>query len=343
LKQLEFLSAYTEVVEEEMEALFQAHPKFKSFYGMMRYHLGWADERLLPTRVQAGKRLRPALCLLVCEASGGDYESALPAAAALELVHNFSLVHDDVEDGSPKRRGRPTLWSLWGMPQAVNTGDGLLALAHLALLRLPERGVDSRVAVEAIAILDEASLRLCEGQYLDLSFEESQDVTVQMYLEMAERKTASLLVCAAHLGSLLAGADERIKEGYRCFAHHLGLAFQITDDILGLWGQESATGKGVGEDIVSKKKSLPVVCGLEEARKRGLKELQEIYCKETLSPKDVSAVLTLMAQLGVRDYAEALAQEHTTKALAELETMGVDNQAQGHLKDLALYLTQRRA
>ncbi|MFQ5887033.1 MAG: polyprenyl synthetase family protein [Anaerolineae bacterium] len=326
---------YLTAVEEEIQTLLaEQDSTLTSFYGMVRYHLGWVDENLQPMKAQGGKRIRPLLCLLVCEAISGDYRPALPAAAAVELVHNFSLIHDDK---SPRRRGRATVWQLWGVPQAINAGDGLLALAHLALHRLSTPGGSLKLLAQATQLLNQACLDLCEGQYLDIAFQERTDVTLEMYLTMARKKTASLLECAAHLGAILATRKKRIIEAYRGFARNLGLAFQITDDLLGIWGEEGRTGKGVGEDIKAGKKSLPVVYAFEEERRRGLRRLEEIY-----GEADLDALLPILEELKVKERCQERARHFQKRALEELERTGIDNQAQGDLRDLALFLVERR-
>ena len=329
---------YLTAIEEEIQTLLAGQdPTLISFYGMVRYHLGWVDENLQPIKGRGGKRIRPLLCLLVCEAISGDYRPALPAAAAVELVHNFSLIHDDIEDKSPRRRGRATVWRVWGVPQAVNAGDGLLALAHLALHRLSTTGESPEVVAQATQILNQACLDLCEGQYLDIAFQERTDVTPEMYLTMARKKTASLLECAAHLGAILATRKKRIIEAYRRFAQNLGLAFQITDDLLGIWGEEERTGKGVGEDLKAGKKSLPVVYAFEEERRRGQRRLEEIY-----GEANVDALLPILEELKVKERCQEKARHFQKRALEELERTGIDNQAQRHLRDLAIFLVERR-
>ena len=167
---------YLPLIKAELrEALALCHPQLTSFYGMMQYHLGWVDEDFAPTEGGAGKHLRPILCLLSCRATGGNPSQAVPAAAAIELVHNFSLVHDDIEDKSHLRRSRPTVWKVWGVPQAINAGDGLSVLAHLVVQRLADRGIPPRRVLAALETLDNACLALTEGQYLDLSFEDLLD------------------------------------------------------------------------------------------------------------------------------------------------------------------------
>ena len=329
-------------IEAELrEVLATPHPQLTSFYGMMQYHLGWVDEGFAPTTGGAGKRLRPILCLLTCQATGGDPDQALPAAAAIELVHNFSLVHDDIEDQSPLRRGCPTVWKVWGVPQAINAGDGLFALAHLTMQRLADRGVPPDRLLTAFEILDQACLALTEGQYLDLSFETHLDVDGEQYLSMIRGKTAALFSAAAQLGALVARDDAESIARYRRFGEKLGLAFQIVDDVLGIWGDPQMTGKPSADDIRQRKKTLPIVKALEEDRKAGGKSLRKIYQQETIGEEDVGMALKILEDLGARHYAEAMANDYYQQALAELDATGVENEAQGNLKELAAFLVER--
>jgi len=331
---------YLPLIEAELrQALATPPPSLAPFYGMMRYHLGWVDEGFKLIEAEGGKRLRPLLCLLVCEAAGGDPERALPAAVAVELVHNFSLVHDDIEDASPLRRHRPAVWKVWGVPQAINVGDGLFALAHLALQGLAEQGVSASRALTAFEVFDRACLALTEGQYLDLSFEERLDVTVEEYLQMIQGKTAALFAASAHLGALVASDDPELIAHYHSFGENLGLAFQIVDDILGIWGEESVTGKPVADDIRQKKKSLPIIYALrQKAKGQGL---GEIYSKDVLADEDVRRAMAILDEVGARQYTERLARDYHRRALAELEATGLENEAQADLRELAAFLIER--
>ena len=345
------LTHYASAVEAEMRALLVTpHPSLAPFYDMMGYHLGWLDQRFQPTRARTGKRVRPALCLLACEALEGDPAVALPAAAAIELVHNFSLIHDDIEDGSATRRGRPTVWSVWGEPQAINAGDGMLILARSALHRLPplhppqhwggKRGGVEAGRIQALTrVLDEACLALCQGQYLDLSFEERLDITIKEYLAMVEGKTAALLSAATRIGAMLASDDEDLITCYRLFGKHLGIAFQITDDILGLWGDETVTGKSVVNDILQRKKTLPIVYALGQAASS--EHVQRVFGKDTIGEEDVQVMLDILDEVGARGYAQRIAEEHRQRALEALERTGIENEAQERLRQLALFLTRR--
>jgi len=341
---------YLPLIEAELrKALASSHPQLTSFYGMMQYHLGWVDEGFVPAQSGTGKRLRPILCLLTCQATGGDPDQALPAAAAIELVHNFSLVHDDIEDNSPLRRQRPTVWKVWGVSQAINAGDGLFVLAHLAMQRLADRGVPPRRVLTAFEILDEACLALTEGQYLDLSFEARLDVDVEQYLSMIRGKTAALFSAAAQLGALVAGSGPKSTARYRRFGENLGLAFQIVDDILGIWGDPQMTGKPAASDIRQRKKTLPVVRALGEEQKAGSTglpvlnsvEVREIYQREIIDEEAVEVALRILEDLGARHYAEEMANNYYQQALAELDAVGVENEAQDDLRELAAFLVER--
>lgn len=317
----EHFSGWPAALEAEMRACFPdpVPPALLPFYGMMAYHLGWQDASFRPTEGRVGKRLRPFLCLLAADAAGGEWGRVLPAAAAVELVHNFSLIHDDIEDRSPLRRGRPTVWNLWGVPQALNAGDALFTLARSALLRLRRYGFPAETVLEAIALLDRAVLRLCEGQYLDLSFEGRLDVDEAAYLEMIEAKTAALLEAALELGALLGGGDAATTAALRTYGYSLGMAFQVQDDILGIWGQEERTGKPWAADIVERKLGLPAVYALERAGPAGRSTLEQVYGgKGAVTEAEVVAVMAVLEEAGSRSYAEKVAARYCEEALGAL-------------------------
>ena len=223
--------------------------------------MGWVGEGAGPEA--RGKRIRPLMVLLTAASAGGEWRRALPAAAAVELVHNFSLIHDDIEDNSPLRRGRATLWTRWGIPQAINAGDAMFTVAHLSLLGLAETA-SARAALEANRILQKTCLHLTQGQYLDISYEARGDLNLAAYWPMVGGKTAALLAACTELGALAAQAPEARQAAYRQFGWTLGLAFQAQDDLLGIWGDSAVTGKSADSDLVSGKKSLPVLFGLEQ-------------------------------------------------------------------------------
>jgi geranylgeranyl diphosphate synthase type I len=309
-------------------------------YGMMAYHLGFVDREMRPIRAHVGKRVRPLLCLLTCEAAGGIATAALPAAVALELLHNFSLVHDDVEDASPTRRHRETVWKLWGVPMAVNVGDGMFALAHLALLRLREQGMPAEAVLDAMWAFDEMCRQLTEGQFLDMWFESRKQISEEEYLHMISCKTGALLGLSAEMGARVAGAAPASIAAYRRFGLALGWAFQVQDDILGIWGDEAITGKSAQSDILSRKKSLPIVHALAQEGEAG-QALRAIYARSELTPADVPEVLRWLEAAGSRAYAEAMVQKAHAQALTALNEAQPREPAASVLRELADQLAMR--
>lgn len=333
-----FLDRYLPSIEREIQAVIQAHdPGHGDLFGLLRYHLGWVDATFRPCNARSGKRIRPVLCLLACEGCGGSWDQALPAAAAVELLHNFTLIHDDIEDQDERRRGRPTLWSVWGQAQGINAGDTLFAVAQLAMLRLQQRGVPPSTVLDAAELFNEACVALTAGQYLDIGFESCDDVSVDEYVTMIEGKTATLLACSCELGALVAGARVAERRCLRAFGHHSGMAFQMQDDVLGIWGDPDVTGKPVGADIVRRKKTLPILHGLERSA-----ELRLLMARDTLSEADVREARRLLEDAGSRAYTEDLAHKHHGLALDALEEASLRDQPSQALHQLAQGLLTRR-
>ncbi|MBN1978282.1 MAG: polyprenyl synthetase family protein [Anaerolineae bacterium] len=333
----DYFDRYLPSVEAEMQAIVKAvNPLHEDFFGMMRYHLGWADAEFNPCEARSGKRVRPILCLLSCEACGGDWEQALPAGAAIEIMHNFTLVHDDIEDRDETRRGRPTVWTLWGDAHGINVGDAMFALSNLSLLLLVERGVPASIVVAACCLFNITQLALTSGQYLDIGFEGREDVSVEDYLAMIEGKTAALAACSCEMGALIAGASDAQCACLREFGRHLGLTFQMCDDILGIWGDPALTGKPAGADIARRKKSLPILHGLERDE-----ELRALLGREKLLDSDIRRAAELLEQAGSREYAHQLAQEQHSRALAALEDAGLHGPAAQALYELEMMLLNR--
>lgn len=321
------------------QALAAPEPALHAHYGMMRYHLGWTDETFQAVLKGGGKRLRPLLCLLAGEAAGLRAELLLPAAAAIEALHSFSLVHDDIEDNSPLRRGRPSVWAVWGIPQAVNVGDALMAVAHRTLMQLRRSSISADRLLAAVDAFDQTCVSLTEGQYLDMSFQSRGDVSVEQYLTMIDGKTAALLGLSAQLGPLLGGASTSVTESFRQFGLALGMAFQIEDDILGIWGDEALTGKPAESDILERKKSLPIVYGLHsEVGDR----LMAVYRTEPASPADIAAVLALLDEVNARGFCEQQADAALARAMSALAATGSSEPALAPLRELALALRRRK-
>lgn len=334
----ESYTSYRREVEAELKRIIGSKPS--ALYDMLRYHLGWQDAQGHPSGKKSGKFTRPVLCLLSCQAVGGNTSQILPAAASLELIHNFSLIHDDIEDASCERHHRPTVWKLWGQPQATNAGDSMFALAYLALLKLREKGIAETKIMRAIQVLSEACLELCEGQYLDIAYESRGDVSTEDYLRMITKKTAALMAASTSIGACLVTEDERIVDYFHEFGKSLGVAYQIHDDILGIWGTEEKIGKSVKGDILHRKKTLPVVYGLENSRGKDKQSLVKLYSQESIEVEDVTEVVEILNRSGARGYAQDLEQQYYHQALTKLEAAGLDPSRRAPLSAAARFLME---
>ena len=279
-----------------------------TFGAMLDYHLGWRDERLRPLGAPAGsgKKLRPALALLVCQAVAGVVEPARSAAVAIELLHNFSLVHDDIQDRGQLRRHRPALWTLWGFEQGINAGDALFALAQLALVRQP-----TAAAAAMAAELNRTCLLLVEGQYLDLELQSGRlPITLEAYQTMIARKTGALFACSARLGAMAGGASGEVQDAYARFGLELGLAFQEQDDILGVWGRAEETGKPAAADVVERKRGLPAAVALSRADAPAWLTAAYASGDGAMSSPAVGRVIAHFDALGLRPELEAQVAAH---------------------------------
>ena len=326
-------------LREELE------PHTLPLYTTLRYYLGWVDQNGNPDPQPEGKALRPTLCLRACEALGGDAETALPAAISLEYIHNFSLIHDDIQDGDEFRRHRKTVWAIWGEPVGIISGNAIFALADLAVGKLAELGVANSITVEVGRALADRYLRMMEGQYLDISYEGRQSISVDEYLDMIQRKTGALIECSVYCGALIGAgenADPDLIEKMCVLGRELGYIFQIRDDVLGVWGGP-ATGKPVGADIQRKKKALPAVHALDSATGAAAERITAIYSKERVEPADVEDALSIMEDLGSRIYCEKLASDHWRKALNVLQSIPLASGAGADLKNLGEYLLVRES
>lgn len=308
------------------------------FYGMLHYHMGWVDESFQPLRSNTGKRVRPLLTLLSSRSAGGDWEKTVPGAAALELLHNFTLIHDDIQDASPTRRGRPTVWNLWGANLAINSGDAMFALAHESMIRMADRGVPSEIVVHAVRRLDQTCIDLTIGQHADMLFEDRDDVTVDQYLEMIGGKTAGLISLSTELGALVAGCEDDLIDHYASFGWDLGMAFQVRDDVLGIWGDETVIGKSSATDIVTRKKSLPVLYGLSKSD-----ELVDLYFNSEEGEDFVQRVVQLLDGVGAHDFALSYEEKYANSALSRLNEAQPEGDAGIALQQLTRILLNRQS
>jgi geranylgeranyl diphosphate synthase type I len=286
-------------------------------YEMVRYHLG------LDHGGPRGKRIRPLLGLLAYESLTGEHEPALPGAAAVELGHNFSLVHDDIEDRDVERHHRATLWMVFGQAQAINTGDTLFTLSRMALYRLREMGFSDAKVLTLMRLYDETCLALCEGQFMDIwSAEHDDRLSVEFYFDMIGRKTAALIAASVQAGAMLATDDESIVDAYRGFGWSLGIAFQLNDDLLGIWGDEQTTGKEPS-DLAKHKKTLPIIYAFERASAADAARLKELLATPDPSTELVVEARQILERSGARDYTRARAREERDEALRRIESTGV--------------------
>jgi geranylgeranyl diphosphate synthase type I len=296
---------------------------------MVAHHFGWKDGQ------GAGKGIRPLLCLLTCASAGGDWRLAIPAATGIELIHNFSLIHDDIQDGSELRRHRPTVWKLWGDAQAINTGDALFALARLSAHRLTENGIPSEAVLRIQRIVDEACLELTKGQHLDLAFSTSGEDMIDRYLRMIEAKTSSLLAASAAAGAGIAGADAVQLEAYRRFGNLIGLAFQILDDVLGVWGVPDETGKSAIDDLETRKPTFVALYGLTHSPE---------FARFWGDPEaDTTEMRGALEAAGARDAARKEAGARTQAALENLNALHTREPAASALRSMADRLLERQS
>ncbi|WP_280887231.1 polyprenyl synthetase family protein [Streptomyces sp. LBL] len=300
-----------------------------------QYHFGWADAEGRPTGSWGGKMVRPALALLSARAAGGAAADGLPAAVAMELVHNFSLLHDDIMDGDETRRGRATAWTVFGVPNAILAGDAMVTAATSILLAAPGAGARS-----ATTSLMTATQRMIDGQTSDVEFERRDDVTLTECVRMAGNKTGALLGCACSLGADLVGAQRALIERLDAFGEHIGLAFQLVDDLLGIWGDPERTGKQVGADLRVRKKSLPVVAALNAP---GTDELRALYLSpEPLAERDVQRVTDLVERAGGRDWAQDEAARQIAAAEECLVAAGIPDDVHGEFREVAGFIVGRQ-
>ena len=300
------------------------------------YHLGWWDERGAADGGGSGKAFRPALALLSAEAVGASPEAAVPAAVGVELVHNFSLLHDDVMDEDTTRRHRPTAWTVFGRNAAILAGDALLTLATdvLAASGHPR-------SQEGVRALSAAVLSLVEGQSADLDFERRQDVGLSECLAMVGSKTGSLLGCACALGGLFGGASPGRVGELRAFGELLGLAFQHTDDLLGIWGDPAVTGKPSYSDLRARKKSLPVLAALHSSTESGA-ELARLYRRDRdPDAGELPRLAELVEDAGGRAWCREQAGQLLDQALGHLRAARPAERPAAELADLATMATHR--
>lgn len=335
-----------EAIEKELQHQVARldQPRTKQFHEMLTYHMGWTGEGA--GSLATGKRIRPLITLLTTSSSLEEKNKANTivtkwlhansAAAAIELIHNFSLVHDDIQDNSDLRRGRKTVWVKWGAPMAINVGDAMFVIANQAILDLIEY-YPADMVVKAARILNDCCLDLTRGQFLDMSYEERNDLSIEDYWPMIGGKTSALLSACTHIGSLLGYANDQKQESYRLFGYHLGLAFQVQDDILGIWGDEAMTGKSAASDLVEGKNSLPVLFALGKNGK-----FANRWKQGPITVDEVGSVAAMLENEGGKDFAEKMSEAETQKALNYLKQADPQGEAGDEMLRLANTLLKRK-
>ncbi len=308
-----------------------------------RYHMGWTDKNGANLVATEGKRLRPTMVLLGARAVDGEIQRALPVATALEYVHNFSLIHDDIEDRDRFRHHRPTIWVVWGDPTAIVSGNSMLKVADRCAKGLLDAGVSLDMSTAAQRLITEAYMRMIEGQYMDISFEARSDVSIEEYLAMIERKTGALIETSLYVGALVAGNSDTgclVTEGLRKAGYQFGRLFQIRDDILGVWGSDE-TGKPVHGDIYNKKKSLPAVHAIDASGGVTSERIRSIYQKTELDGKDVEDVLQIMEDQGTYQFCEAMLTEHWSATAEILDALDLNADVRDDFIELGEFLVER--
>lgn len=320
-------------VEADLQASIRAvyQDNYAELRSMLEYHMGWMDG------INKGKRIRPLLLLLVAQSAGGDWKKCIAAASTIELIHNFTLIHDDIEDGSDYRHGRLAVWKKHGTAQAINAGDSLYTLAMGKLWEL-ERQFSTELVARCFKVLNQTCLRLTEGQYLDMAFEGRQVVTTQQYLEMIGGKTTALLSACAQIGAILAGVDEMLERRCVNYGYNLGMAFQLIDDYLGVWGDPNVTGKSAATDLISKKKSYPVLYGLDKSQ-----SFADYYQNEQFTQQTALVAAQMLDKTGAKTDTLRLAEEYTANAIIEAGFICQAAEQPTVLTDLTSWLLKRAA
>ena len=325
------LRHYSSMVDTELERVIA--DRDLPLYSMMKYHLGWLDSEGIPAT--PSPRNLGALCLASSVSLGGHFERALPTAAAIELVQNFCEIHDDIQSGKIGRNDRDSVWWKWGPAQAINAGDGMHALARLALFGLRDHGVGPEGVFEAVKLLDKAGLETCEGRFVDLEAQERLDMTSDAYLKMASAKSGSLYACAMEFGALVCDAGTDVRSAMSTSGRSLGIAIQIAEDLRQLASTidpESAP----SDDFMNKKKLYPVVKAFEMASASERRALGDHYFKRVLEPSDVRRISVIVNELGAVDESRAVIDLSLVEACETVSAVvGADSEVEGIMRLLA--------
>jgi len=294
------------------------------------YHLGMGTHA-----EKKGKRIRPLLTALSTAAAGQDWRKAIPAASAIELIHNFSLIHDDIEDNGDLRRGKLAVWKKWGLAKGINAGDAMFAAAFAVLSSHTEFSPQKSNA--CTQLLAKSCIALIEGQQLDIVYESRESISVDEYMQMIKGKTAALIACCTEMGALIGDLDDKNRIQYRSFGENLGIAFQILDDWLGVWGDPADTGKSISSDLMEKKKSFPIILGIEKSNR-----FLEKWMLGEVHPEEISMMAEWLEHDGIKEEVEKQIRKWTDLALADLEKINCEDQIKIGLRELTNKLLMRK-
>ena len=329
------LSRYKDVLDLALKDAISDRRIF--LYDMLRYCMGWSDAYGVPLETKKGKGIRPSLCLFTCDALGGDIEKALPAAVSLELIHNFSLIHDEIQDSDEIRHHRPTLWNVWGIPKALVAGNVMRVLADKSMSTMPSD--HSKLLTVSSSIVSEACLEMIEGQYMDISFEGGDGISVDQYMKMISHKTGALLRSSVHIGAVIGSRGGRVTDIFREIGIKLGFMFQIRDDILGTWGETTSTGKPVGSDIRRKKNTLPIIHARETQPYQ--EEISELYSLEFIEDHHVDRVLDILDATKAGHYCQGLVEDYALEVSKDIQDIGFSKNSREEFQALVSFLVDR--
>ena len=329
------LSRYKDVLDLALKDAISDRRIF--LYDMLRYCMGWSDAYGAPLETKKGKGIRPSLCLFTCDALGGDIEKALPAAVSLELIHNFSLIHDEIQDSDEIRHHRPTLWNVWGIPKALVAGNVMRVLADKSMSTMPSD--HSKLLTVSSSIVSEACLEMIEGLYMDISFEGGDGISVDQYMKMISHKTGALLRSSVHIGAVIGSRGGRVADIFREIGIKLGFMFQIRDDILGTWGETTSTGKPVGSDIRRKKNTLPIIHARETQPYQ--EEISELYSLEFIEDHHVDRVLDILDATKAGHYCQGLVEDYALEVSKDIQDIGFSKNSREEFQALVSFLVDR--
>ena len=336
-KKPNFLTKYEVMISDYLKSSVLSYDGDISKY--INNYFGWEDNDKESS--YQGKAFRPALCIALCDSLSGNINAALPCSISIELVHNFSLIHDDIEDNDKLRRHKPTLWTIWGIPKALITGNSILVLGNQKLEKLLEHGISHEKLFFSQKLLTESYLKMMEGQFLDISFEKKSRISENEYLKMIGLKTGALIECSVILGAIssnknLTKSDIKLISD---FGKDIGLLFQIRDDILGVWGTDK-TGKPVGGDIRKKKKSLPIILTINSDSNYD-KEINEIMEKNEIYDRDIDKFLYIMDKINIRNKCDDIAEEHLSKIQNTISNIPTSDEHKKTFNEITNFLMNR--